>query len=101
MFSRAQFIKHQWGRVPGSPLVSDLPAEQLQWLRDEPGLLDHLIELSRAIEDNAREDRVRFIAMRDGSTRHCTTCGDPFVALRSDARYCSPRCRQKAYRQRA
>ena len=31
---------------------------------------------------------------------HCGSCGQPFTASRSDARYCSPPCRQKAYRDR-
>jgi hypothetical protein len=30
----------------------------------------------------------------------CDVCGQPFEAPRSDARYCSPACRQKAYRRR-
>ena len=30
----------------------------------------------------------------------CTVCGSTFTATRSDARYCSGPCRQRAYRQR-
>jgi hypothetical protein len=30
----------------------------------------------------------------------CPSCGQLFLPLRSDARYCSPRCRQAAYRSR-
>jgi endogenous inhibitor of DNA gyrase (YacG/DUF329 family) len=30
----------------------------------------------------------------------CGTCGQTFTAARSDGRYCSPACRQRAYRQR-
>src|SRR3954453_18885043 len=30
----------------------------------------------------------------------CSTCRTPFVPSRSDARTCSPACRQKAYRRR-
>ena len=29
----------------------------------------------------------------------CEICNDPFPATRVDARYCSPRCRQRASRQ--
>jgi predicted nucleic acid-binding Zn ribbon protein len=32
--------------------------------------------------------------------RPCEVCGDPFTPPRSDGRYCSPACRQKAYRRR-
>lgn len=32
--------------------------------------------------------------------RSCATCGTFFVPPRSDGWYCSPKCRQKAYRQR-
>lgn len=35
----------------------------------------------------------------DGPSR-CTVCGTPVTLGRGDARYCSPACRQKAYRQR-
>lgn len=31
----------------------------------------------------------------------CETCRQPFTPPRADSRYCSPACRQKAYRQRA
>lgn len=31
----------------------------------------------------------------------CLQCGGPFVAIRDHARYCSPACRQSAYRDRA
>ena len=30
----------------------------------------------------------------------CGVCGKDFVAKRSDAKVCSPACRQKSYRQR-
>ena len=30
----------------------------------------------------------------------CTECTTPFIAQRSDARYCSHKCRQRAYRRR-
>jgi hypothetical protein len=30
----------------------------------------------------------------------CDVCGDEFVPVRDDARYCSPACRQRAYRDR-
>jgi hypothetical protein len=30
----------------------------------------------------------------------CETCGETFTPTRSDSRYCSPACRQKAYRER-
>jgi len=33
-------------------------------------------------------------------TSVCETCGREFTARRNDARYCSPACRQNAYRHR-
>ncbi|MFJ4623063.1 hypothetical protein [Streptomyces sp. NPDC088812] len=36
-----------------------------------------------------------------GSGRPCETCGKAVTTGRADSRYCSPACRQKAYRQRA
>lgn len=35
---------------------------------------------------------------RDPLTIACESCGSPFTAARRDARYCSPRCRQRARR---
>ena len=32
--------------------------------------------------------------------RTCETCGETFIPKRSDSRYCSGACRQKAYRER-
>src|SRR5690606_4489879 len=36
----------------------------------------------------------------DDRLRDCQTCGERFTPPRSDGRYCSPACRQKAYRRR-
>jgi hypothetical protein len=36
----------------------------------------------------------------DTQPAECETCGGTFTPPRADARYCSPACRQKAYRQR-
>lgn len=35
-----------------------------------------------------------------GSEQPCETCGEKITTGRADSRYCSPKCRQKAYRQR-
>lgn len=35
-----------------------------------------------------------------GPSRQCAVCGEPFEPARADARYCSPACKQKAYRVR-
>jgi hypothetical protein len=35
-----------------------------------------------------------------GPSRPCIVCGEHFETGRNDARYCSPGCRQKAYRRR-
>lgn len=43
----------------------------------------------------ARRDRTR-----DRQARSCETCGEVFTPPRDDARYCSPACRQQAYRRR-
>lgn len=37
---------------------------------------------------------------REGISRPCDTCGTPITTGRADATYCSPACRQKAYRAR-
>jgi RNA polymerase-binding transcription factor DksA len=39
-------------------------------------------------------------AIRSGTATTCEACGEEFSPLRSDARYCSSTCRQRAYRAR-
>ena len=36
----------------------------------------------------------------DHGTYTCVCCGEQFLPIRADARYCSNACRQKGYRQR-
>jgi regulatory GntR family protein len=44
---------------------------------------------------------VTVVAVTDlDRTQTCASCGQPFAVTRSDARYCSPACRQRSYRQR-
>ena len=39
-------------------------------------------------------------AAERGEFRHCDHCGETYEPKRTDARYCSQACRQRAYRQR-
>jgi len=50
-------------------------------------------------ETLSRDDR-RSLARCGIRALTCTHCGSTMLALRSDARYCSPACRQAAYRAR-
>jgi hypothetical protein len=50
-------------------------------------------------ELSARTQR-RLAARRMARQRRCGHCGDAFTAPRRDAAYCSPACRQAAYRKR-
>jgi hypothetical protein len=54
---------------------------------------------TRRCELAARTDRRR-LARQLGRQRRCETCGTGFTAPRQDACYCSPACRQRAYRKR-
>src|SRR5918912_3620644 len=39
--------------------------------------------------------------LRDAAELRCATCGAPLAeSARADAKFCSPKCRQKAYRAR-
>jgi hypothetical protein len=40
----------------------------------------------------------RTVGQVDRHLRECALCGWPFQAVRSDALYCSPACRQRAVR---
>lgn len=55
-------------------------------------VIAQLREAARAYNDLARAG--------EAVTATCATCGNAFVPRRSDARYCSPACRQRAYRER-
>jgi uncharacterized C2H2 Zn-finger protein len=71
--------------------ASDVTAEQ--W--------DEWAEGLRRREAVYREARLRLEALRDGEVLpECEQCGETFVG-RSDARYCSTRCRVAAHRGRA
>jgi len=57
---------------------------------------------SRDCERRYFQDRQRRIRRRTlDLDKTCDGCTEPFTAARSDARYCSPACRQRAYRLRA
>lgn len=47
-----------------------------------------------------RTERRRLSRERHRARCLCAACGEQFTSPRSDARYCSPACRQKAYRDR-
>ena len=50
--------------------------------------------------NEAERARMRDLRSRARSDRECCGCGQTFTPPRSDGRYCSVGCRQKAYRQR-
>jgi hypothetical protein len=52
------------------------------------------LRLRRALEQWERT------AKAAASQRPCAQCGDPFRSAREHARFCSVRCRKRAYRQR-
>ena len=52
-----------------------------------------------SVTDNNGDQRRTLKAVTD--TRDCDTCGDTFTPKRTDSKYCSSKCRQKAYRQRS
>lgn len=55
----------------------------------------------RPCAHDAKKERKRELRRQLRADRKCEACGDTFTPPRSDARYCSPACRQRAYRQRA
>jgi len=66
--------------------------------------------IAKALLPHVKADQIQFLSeylsdvaelMRkdDVVVRRCAECGDS-IPSRTDARYCSPRCRQRAYRKR-
>jgi site-specific DNA recombinase len=47
-----------------------------------------------------RYNRALALASSRARQKVCEVCGSEFVATRSDAKTCSPKCRQAAYRRR-
>lgn len=66
----------------------------------ESGWLDRLAEAARSQENYWRGMRLHVEALQADSFSVCETCSEQFTG-RKDARYCSPACRQKAYRDRS
>jgi hypothetical protein len=54
---------------------------------------------SRCASD-AENERQRELRRQARANRPCATCGELFTPPRSDGRYCTPACRQRAYRAR-
>jgi len=48
----------------------------------------------------AYQDQLRREKRLEERKKVCEVCGEEFTATRRDAKTCSPRCKQKAYRQR-
>ena len=55
--------------------------------------------LPRQAGDGAHR-RQELAAQVNGRDSTCAHCGDPFVPIRGNQKYCSERCRQAAYHQR-
>ncbi len=68
-------------------------------IKNEPGLLDDMIASFKARAVESKKIALQLEALRDDTRNFCTVCGSEFVG-RTDARYCSPACRQRAYRTR-
>jgi endogenous inhibitor of DNA gyrase (YacG/DUF329 family) len=92
-------ITHEWVTYSGNCVACGRPVHQTDWRRvrhhycsdrcrnaHSPGYQAGLARQARA---EAR-----------GPSRPCSECGEHFEPRRSDARFCSPRCKQKAYRKR-
>lgn len=55
-------------------------------------------ECQQLTHDKVKERKWQ--ASQDARMKLCTTCDQQFTPPRNDAKYCSPACRQRAYRQR-
>ena len=55
-----------------------------------------ILTCSKRCQERAAEEQRRV----ERPQRACDVCGNEFVPSRSDARFCKPACRQKAYRER-
>ena len=82
-------------RVPGS----DKPIWEI---RDEPGVSIGRVARRNGIDHHLLRRWWRLLSRgtlgEAGAERHCMVCNEPFEATRPDAKFCSSKCRQKAYR---
>jgi hypothetical protein len=68
-----------------------------EWSPEREGVARYCDDVCRGVADSERTRSVR-AESRNGLT--CEVCGEVLDVARKDARYCSPACRQKAYRAR-
>lgn len=98
---RRELVQWAWGHAAGS--IGD-PAlwftdKEWAWIRAEPGLVEHLEDVMRERESDARRARLYIHGLSTCDGNMCNECGGMIIG-RAGARYCSPACRQKAYRAR-
>jgi hypothetical protein len=66
--------------------------------RVRDGIVRHAIACSEACRKAFY--RAQYFRRKGSRERPCEVCGEVFTQTRSDAKTCSPACRQKAYRRR-
>lgn len=88
----------QWHQVVGrGELMPSTPCANcgLHVVRNADPLLKHV-----TCSPSCLTSLTRIRNGNKGSGQPCDTCGEEITTGRADSRYCSPKCRQKAYRQR-
>lgn len=96
------------GAAPARPWMNAGHWGPQGWVQDPPRACRNCGRLFHAAASAYCSDRCANIqraarrrqAREQARSRCCCHCGDLFSASRSDARYCSPGCRQRAYRER-
>ncbi len=66
----------------------------------DPDRLEEWVTQLREVERDIRRLRLRLAHELNGPGAECDQCGAPVLG-RTDRRYCSPACRQRAYRRRS
>lgn len=94
------FQWHPWPTGRG-PLLPPTPCEGcgLVIVRHGDPLLKHVTCSASCL--TSLSDSRNAARGNQGSGQPCETCDEAITTGRADSRYCSPKCRQKAYRRRS
>jgi len=99
--SRCKVCGEPWtdwrSRPIGAHLLSD---EDRRMMRTRTWMRPRWEGYCQSCASDAENARQRDLRREDRANRACESCSDTFTPPRADGRYCSPACRQKAYRQR-
>ncbi len=91
-------LAEDWRSALDGPCGDDLVTGYLRLRRRAPGWSPHRLDRNNHREIPPAALAVLISGPASGDLARCESCAGGFVAARSTARFCSPRCRKAAHR---